>query len=219
MAIAFFDLDRTLIAKNSASLWVKSELRDGEISTWQAVRAGTWLLRYRLGFANMEHAVRKAITGLEGKEEAPVKARAFAFYDREIHQLYRPGAHAVLRKHRKSGDQLVLLTSSSAYMSEKVCAALELDAVLCTRFEVDEEGRYTGRPVEPLCYGQGKVAHAQAYADGHGVNLQDCAFYTDSTADLPLMEVVGLPVAVNPDPLLLKTARSRGWEVVDWGEA
>lgn len=219
MAIAFFDLDRTLITKNSASLWVKAELREGEISTWQALRAGTWLLRYRMGFANMEDAVRRAISALEGKEEAPIKARTFAFYDREIHNLYRPGAHAVLRQHRQAGDQLVLLTSSSSYMSEKVREALKLDAVLCTGFEVDDAGLYTGKPVEPLCFGRGKVDHALAYANKYGIDLQDCAFYTDSTADLPMLEVVGQPVAVNPDPRLLKEAKSRGWEVVDWGEA
>ena len=219
MGIAFFDLDRTLISKNSASLWVKAELREGQISTWEAVRAGSWLLRYRLGFANMEDAVRRAISSLEGKEESLIRSRTFAFYDREIQDLYRPGAHAVLRQHREAGDQLVLLTSSSSYMSEKVSENLGLDAYLCTRFEVNEKGFYTGRPQEPLCFGIGKVHHAKDYAEKHGIQLEDCSFYTDSTADVALLHKVGHPVAVHPDPRLLREAKNHGWEVVDWGDS
>ena len=218
MAIAFFDLDRTLIAKNSASLWVRSELRNGQISTWEAMRAGAWLLRYRMGFADMEDAVRRAISSLEGKEEGPIKARTYAFYDQEVHSLYRPGAHAVLRQHRRAGDELVLLTSSSSYMSEKVSQALDLDGYLCTSFEVSATGHYTGKPVEPLCYGEGKVKHAIAYAQKRGVSLDDCSFYTDSTADLAMLKAVGQPVVVNPDPRLMREAKAQGWEIVDWGE-
>ena len=219
MAIAFFDLDRTLIAKNSASLWIKSELREGQISTWEALRAGSWLLRYRLGFANMEDAVRRAIGSLEGKEEAPVKQRTHEFYDREIHNLYRPGAHPVLRQHRNAGDELVLLTSSSSYMSEKVSDDLKLDAFLCTSFEVDQNGQYTGRPVEPLCYGEGKLHHAKRYAEARNISLDDCAFYTDSNADIAMLHAVGQPVVVHPDPRLLREAKQQGWEIVDWGGA
>ena len=219
MAIAFFDLDRTLISKNSASLWVRSELRNNEISTWEALRAGAWLLRYRMGFANMEDAVRRAIASLEGKAEGPIKSRTFEFYEREVQSLFRPGAHAVLRQHRAAGDELVLLTSSSSYMSEKVSETLKLDAYLCTSFEVSETGHYTGRPVEPLCYGEGKLLLAKEYADQRGIALQDCSFYTDSLADIAMLRAVGQPVVVNPDPRLMREAKQRGWEIVDWGQA
>ena len=113
----------------------------------------------------------------------------------------------------------MLLTSSSSYMSEKVSRDLKLDAFLCTSFEVDQNGHYTGRPIEPLCYGEGKLHHASRYAKERGISLSQCTFYTDSNADVAMLRAVGHPVVVHPDPRLLKEAKQQGWEIVDWGEA
>jgi phosphoserine phosphatase len=95
-------------------------------------------------------------------------------------------------------------------------AQLGLDHSLCNRFEVDGRGLHTGRPLGALCYGHGKVAHAEAYARERGVALESCAFYTDSYTDLPVLERVGRPVAVHPDPRLARVAKRRGWRVEDW---
>jgi phosphoserine phosphatase len=95
---------------------------------------------------------------------------------------------------------------------------LSLDGLLCNRLEVDAAGFHTGRTVGPICFGAGKLEHARAEADAHGVKLADCSFFTDSFADLPVMEHVGRAVAVNPDPRLSRFAKKRGWEVVDWGK-
>ena len=111
----------------------------------------------------------------------------------------------------------MLLTSSSNYVAEQVVRDLALDDFLCSRFEVDADGRYTGRLIEPLCYGRGKVELARRCADTNGVGLASCAFYTDSIADLPMLEAVGEPAAVHPDPKLRRVARQRGWPVLDWG--
>lgn len=217
MGVAFFDLDLTLLGVNSGTLWVKKELREGSISRWQFLRALSWIARYQLGFAEMEDALLKAISSLEGKEEASTRARTHQFYDEEVRDLYRPGAREALEGHRRRGDTLVLLTSSSNYLSERVVAELALDDYLCTRFEVDAAGRYTGRPLGPLCYGRGKLVHATGFAEARGVALADCTFYTDSASDLPVMEAVGRPVAVNPDPRLRRVAAARGWASEDWG--
>lgn len=216
MALAFFDLDRTLISENSGKLWVRSELRLGYLSRWQAVRAAVWLGRYHLGFGNLDSAVRAAIDSLRGTPECEIRERTLAFYEREVRDLVRPGAHAALREHRARGDGLVLLTTSSNYLSEPVCADLEIEAWLCNRFETTD-GVFTGEPVEPLCYGTGKRVLADAYASERGVALADCAFYTDSFSDVSVLEVVGRPVCVNPDPRLARIARKRGWEIADWG--
>lgn len=218
MPIAFFDLDRTIIARNSASLWLKGELREGFISPFQALIAGTWLLKYHMGFAKLDDALRKAVSSLEGRSEADMRNRSREFFDRELRGLIRPGAEIALRHHRNQGDSLVLLTSTSVYIAEAASEMLDLDAHIATRFEVGDDGRYTGAVQEPLCFGMGKVHLAIEYAKRRGVSLGDCVFYTDSNSDLPMLEVVGHPVAVNPDPRLRSTARARGWEVVDWGQ-
>ncbi|MFN7134958.1 MAG: HAD family hydrolase [Myxococcales bacterium] len=217
MAIAFFDLDNTLLARNSGALWINAELRAGHITPVQALRAWSWLARYALGFARLEDAILASIATLNGQEERVLRERTAAFYEREVRRLFRPHGRNVLARHRADGEQLVLLTSSSNYLSEPVANELTLDGYLCNRFEVDASGRYTGRALGPLCFGPGKVEVAKAFADARGVDLKACAFYTDSASDLPMLEAVGRPVAVNPDPRLRRIARQRGWAVEDWG--
>jgi HAD superfamily hydrolase (TIGR01490 family) len=217
MAIAFFDLDLTVLGRNSGALWMKAELRGGHISYWMALKATVWLTRYHLGFARLEDAILESIASIAGAPEAEVVARTLAFYDREVRHLVRPGARAAIDQHRAAGDRLWLLTSSSNYLSEAVAAQLGLDGSLCNRFEVDASGRFTGRPLGPLCFGPGKVDAARRLAGERGVALADCAFYSDSASDLPMFEAVGRPVAVNPDPRLKRVALKRGWPVVDWG--
>ncbi|MEO8601147.1 MAG: HAD family hydrolase [bacterium] len=215
--LAFFDLDKTLISRNSATLWIRAEYAAGRVTRWQALQALSYVLGYGLGFVAIEDTLRRSITAIAGHSEPEMRERARLFYEREVRPLFRPGARAVIAQHRAAGDRLVLLTSSSNYMSEPSCADLGLDDYLCNRFEVDADGRYTGRAVEPLCYGAGKVALATRYAAAHGARLADAVFYTDSIADLPMLEAVGRPVAVHPDPKLRRVAQRRGWPVVDWG--
>lgn len=215
--IAFFDLDKTLISRNSATLWLRAEMASGRLSRLRALHAFTYVLRYSLGLVDIEDTIRRSVTTIAGEVEAEMAQRAVEFYAASIRPLFRPGAHAVLAAHRTAGDRLVLLTSSSNYVSEQVVRDLALDDYLSSRFEVDADGRYTGRLVEPLCYGRGKLELASRCAREQGVALADCAFYTDSIADLPMLEAVGEPAAVHPDPKLRRLARRRGWPVLDWG--
>lgn len=120
--------------------------------------------------------------------------------------------------HRERGDRLVLLTSSSPYLSRHVQAELDLDDFICTRFEVIN-GVHTGKPERPMAFGPGKVTLARAMADREGVDLADCHFYSDSMSDLPMLEAVGHPVVVHPDHKLNRLAKRRGWLVQDWGAA
>lgn len=217
MAIAFFDLDRTLIAANSGTLWVRRELALGHIGRWQAVRALLWIASYQLGLATMEDALRRAIAMLEGLPERDLRERTSAFYAEQVRALYRPGARRAIDQHREQGDHLVLCTASSLYLSEWVAQELGFDEMLCNRFEVDARGLHTGRSLGDVCFGAGKLRLAQAYAQRHRVPLAECAFYTDSYSDVPMLEAVGRPVAVNPDRRLRRRARRQGWPVVDWG--
>lgn len=217
MAIAYFDFDRTLIAANSGVLWLRSELRLGYISPLKALAATLWVARYHLGFAGGGEGLKHAVATLAGHKEAEMRDRTIRFYDAHVRGLYRPGARRAVDAHRQAGDKLVLLTSTSFYIAELVAKDLSLDAVLCNRFEVDDTGLYTGKPLGDLCYGVGKLTHALAYAKSQGVELSECSFYTDSFADLPVMAKVGRPVAVNPDGRLRRIASTRGWEIVDWG--
>jgi phosphoserine phosphatase len=110
-----------------------------------------------------------------------------------------------------------MLTSSSNYLADRAAKDLGFEEVWCNRLEVDAQGFHTGRTTTGVCFGQGKLTAARRAAEDHGTMLSACTFYTDSYADLPVLEAVGRPVAVNPDLRLRRKAWRRGWEIVDWG--
>ena len=141
--VAFFDLDRTLIAVNSASGWVRREWRQGHVGALDALRATGWIGLYGLGVANMGKVVRAAVATLRGTPEDEIRRRTLVFWEEEVRAQLRPGARAAVERHRQAGDRLVLLTSSSPYLSEPIAAELGLDDWLCNRFEV-VDGVFTG---------------------------------------------------------------------------
>ncbi|MBM4290877.1 MAG: HAD-IB family hydrolase [Deltaproteobacteria bacterium] len=218
MSVAFFDLDRTLIDVNSGRLWVRAERRAGLLGAGQVARASWWLLRYHLGWADLDAPLRAAVRALAGQREEDMEERVARFYAAEVRHRVRPEARAAVEAHRARGDRLALLTTSSVYLARHFARDLGLDAALASAFEV-RGGRFTGEPAGELCFGVGKRHAAARYAEGLGVPLSACAFYTDAAADLPLLEVVGAPVAVCPDRLLAAEARRRGWPVARWGAA
>lgn len=214
-AIAFFDLDRTLIGINSATRWIRREVRLGYLGWRQAARGAGYIALYQAGFSRMDNVLRDAVRTLDGDLEADLLQRSRDFWEEEVVGHIRPGARRAVEAHRSAGDRLALLTTSSCYLGDAAAEALGLEAVLSNRFEV-VDGRFTGQPIEPLCFGDGKRVLAERLAAEHGVSLDDCSFYTDSYSDLPALEAVGRPVVVHPDPRLLRVARKRGWPIEDW---
>jgi HAD superfamily hydrolase (TIGR01490 family) len=216
MAIAFFDVDKTVLSVNSASLWIRRELRLGHITRVQALRAAIWVGLYGLGFVGSQDLLRHAIKALRGRREREIIDRTLDFWREEVATTIRPGARAAIARHREQGDLCFLLTSSSNYMCAPIADELKMDGFLANRFVV-EGGMFTGEAIEPVCYGPGKVAHAEVCAQKLNVELSKCTFYSDSASDLPMMLAVGTPVVVNPDPRLSRIARKKGWPVEDWG--
>lgn len=217
MRLAFFDMDRTLLAVNTGTLWVRRELALGNLRKREAMWAMWWLARYQLGFVSGEDLVAQALERLGGTPSSALLSRTVTFYESEVKHAFRPGALEAVERHRAAGDRLVMLTSSTNYLAELAAAELRFDAVLCNRLLVDSRGLHTGTVEGRVCFGDGKLAHARAEADRVKGQLESAAFYTDSFSDLPVLEVVGAPVAVNPDPRLRRHAQRRGWQVVDWG--
>jgi HAD superfamily hydrolase (TIGR01490 family) len=215
VAAAFFDMDKTVLRVNSGTLWVKFLHRRGEISRWQLVRALGWALQYRLAIIDMVALSQRLVADLGGTLETDMIDKCAFWYRTEVAPTISASARAAIARHRASGERVILLTSATPYVAEPLARALELDAVICSRLEV-VGGKFTGRIVEPLCYGDGKVCLAERWAAAHGIDLATTTFYSDSYSDLPMLERVGRPVAVNPDPRLRRAARRRGWPIERW---
>jgi HAD superfamily hydrolase (TIGR01490 family) len=211
---AFFDLDRTLLQVNSGRLWFRRERAAGRLSLRLALEAGARLGLYHAGIVGARQALARAVRTMAGQSEALLDARTREFYDEEIAQAYAPGGLAEVKLHQDAGVPVVLLTSASVYLSRLVQQRLALDGILCLRLEV-EDGLFTGE-IEDACYGDEKVSAAQRWADDNDVDLDSSWFYTDSFTDLPMLERVGRPRVVSPDPRLTRIARRRGWPILQW---
>src|SRR4029450_10565618 len=119
-------------------------------------------------------------------------------------------ARALVRAHQRKGHTLAIVSSATRYQAEPLARDLGIPHVLCTRLEV-ENGRFTGKLVKPTCYGKGKLTAGRGVAAGHGIDLGQRYFYTDSEEDLPLLEGVGRPRPTNPNSRLAAIASRRGW--------
>ncbi|MBN1962155.1 MAG: HAD family hydrolase [Deltaproteobacteria bacterium] len=217
-AIAFFDLDRTLIANNSAFALLWQEIKIGHVGMSEFLGGLLWLIRYSFGGTNLATAATTLVKAIKGHSEQKLQERMTDFYLKYMRPCLRPGAYAVLRMHRENGDRLVLLTSSSKYLSQLIVKDLELDDYLCTELEIGADGLFTGNVIGYPCFGDGKLIAARNYANEVKVDLQECTFYTDSASDMPVLEAVGYPVAVNPDIRLRRIAKVKHWPIVDWGK-
>jgi HAD superfamily hydrolase (TIGR01490 family) len=214
--LAFFDLDHTVLSRNTGVLYALFALRQRRLSALDTLRSLRWAFLHRLGKLDVDRAYAKAGALFRGVSGALLQSEAHAWFEREVVRHVRPGARAAIARHRDQGHATVLLTNSSSFIAEAACAALGLDAWLANEILLDEHGLITGHVPRPLCYGTGKVTRARGFADARGARLSDAWFYSDSISDLPMLAEVGTPVAVHPDRRLLRVARERGFTVVDW---
>lgn len=224
MAIAaFFDIDGTLISKNSGPLYMRF-LRDrGEIRRRDAARTIYLFLKYKLGLLDIERAAASTSGWIRGRSEEAVAAHCRLWYRDMVRQYLQPAMVRRVREHRDAGHVVALLSSSTPYLATPIAEELGIEHMLVSRLVI-ENGRFTGEVHRPICYGAGKIHWARRFAEEHGIDLGASWFYTDSVTDLPMLEIVGHPEVVNPDPRLRREARRRGWNVMhirpsDPGEA
>jgi HAD superfamily hydrolase (TIGR01490 family) len=214
-AAALFDVDRTLVTVNSARLYVRWRMQRNEASIGDYLLVSRVLLQYALGTLDPEQAARAAFPSVRGQSEAHLRQECLGWYDRVVRPHISLHGRNEVERCRKRGHLVAILSASTPYLTEPLAAELAIDHVICTRLEI-EDGRFTGGWERPLCYGAGKVERARVWAERHGVDLARSTFYTDSISDLPMLEVVGFPRVVNPDPRLRLVAARRRYPVEFW---
>jgi HAD superfamily hydrolase (TIGR01490 family) len=212
---AFFDLDRTLVRVNTGPLYVRWRMRQRQMGVADLLRDTFWSLQYTLGVIDADAVSRAAAATLAGLDVAAFRRECAEWVEAEVLDHITRAARAELARRRDEGFVCALLTGTSPYVADPVAAHLGVEHVLSSRMAV-RDGRFTGELEPPLCYGTGKLTRASTWASAHGVDLARSVFYTDSVSDLPMLEAVGEPHVINPDPRLSAIARRRGWPVARW---
>ena len=214
--VALFDMDRTLVRRNTAQLYVRYQREIGEAGWRDALRVGFWVAQYTLGIVDAEAIAVRALRTLAGQHETALSGRCDDWFHRYVVPHVGDAARRTVLRHLEAGDVCAIVTGASRYTAGPLARALRIPFVVSTELECDASGRFTGRHVAPLCYGAGKVARTEQLAASQGFSLDEATFYSDSISDLPLFERVRRPVVVNPDPRLARVARRRGWPVERW---
>ena len=211
----FFDLDDSLINKDASSLWIKWRARFDRWAIVEAIQALASLYRaYKKGKVSNWRLSTYYRTRTRGMSLADYQDHIGHFFRERGHLYIYPQAASLLFAYHRQGSKLVLITGQDEIMAQAYADALGLDFVIGNRFEL-EFGKIKGL-TKPLCYGDGKVEMAQNFAEKQGFELSEAVFYSDSHADLPLLEAVRQPVVLNPNKQLAELAKQRGWPRVDW---
>jgi putative phosphoserine phosphatase/1-acylglycerol-3-phosphate O-acyltransferase len=216
--VAFFDLDRTLIAGYSivALAWerVRHGLSRGELR--QSVKILRDAIRQKHApqggksgdtYQRLVHQLSKSLEGIS--EETLTELGEQAYRNTLSRALYRE-AISLVEAHRAAGHHLVIVSAASHYQVAPIARVLGIEDICCTRLEV-RGGKFTGKAVAPMCYGEGKTMAARRVCRRVKASLKDCWFYSDSSDDLPLLRAVGNPVAVNASDKLGVQARANNW--------
>lgn len=214
MKTVFFDLDHTLLRGNSANLFIKYMLRRGELGWLDVMKGAYYTLRYKLNIIDIDEVTSGFVARYAGTPEQLLIDECDAWFEAMVAPVIYAEGRALVEAHQAAGDRLILLTASTVYACMPVSRHLKFDHFIGTRLTV-EDGKLTGRIEPPLCYGEGKLARARAFLKevAGDADLSTCTFYTDSITDLPMLLAVGDPQVVNPDPLLAREAKRRGWPV------
>jgi HAD superfamily hydrolase (TIGR01490 family) len=221
MEAAFFDLDKTVIAKASMVAFGKSLYREGLISRWLLLRALYGQLVYMYLGADEERLARMkdAVLALtKGWEQSRVRAIVSEALTDVVEPIVYDEALQLIREHQEAGRLVYIVSASPVEIVEPLAGYLGVDGFLGTRSEIDAEGRYSGR-MEFYCFGPAKRVAMEAMAAERGIDLARSYAYSDSATDIPMLECVGHPVAVNPDRELARVAKEHEWEVRTFSNA
>jgi putative phosphoserine phosphatase/1-acylglycerol-3-phosphate O-acyltransferase len=214
-AAAFIDLDRTLLSGASGPV-ITASLRAARLVP-QSFPGESLLYRiFNTVGETLPSMVlaRQGATAMKGKSQRLVRDAARTAIP-ELTTLVQPFARQVIDKHRAAGDKLVLATTTPYDFIEEFARSLGFDDVIGTRFEVDAGGLYTGELDGRFVWSGGKLAAVSEWCSRNSVSIAECAAYTDSIYDSPLLEAVGAPYAVNPDARLQVLATARRWPTMN----
>ena len=219
---AFFDVDNTLIRGSTIYFLGRGMYQRGYFTKKDISRFVLANLRFRLtGKENKEEIARfqkSATDFIGGHSVKDIEAIAQEIYDEYVSPAIWQGTIEIAQKHLSSNEEVWLVTAAPEDMAVLIAKRLGLTGALGSKAEI-KDGAYTGAMLGALLHGKEKVIAVQDLAQRTGLNLDECYAYSDSHNDLPLLQCVGHPSAINPDAILGLRAMAEGWPIYDFRKA
>ena len=214
MALAIFDLDNTLLAGDSDYLWGVYLSDHGIVDRTHYERENARFYdEYKAGRLDIYEFLAFSLRPLADNTAEDLERWRADFLSRIIDPLITARARALVERHRDAGDTLMIITATNAFVTAPIAERFGIEHLIATDPE-RVDGRYSGRVEGIPSFREGKVRRLDQWLDGRQETLAGSYFYSDSHNDLPLLERVDYPVAVDPDDMLLTLATRRGWPVI-----
>jgi HAD superfamily hydrolase (TIGR01490 family) len=214
MRLALFDLDNTLLAGDSDHAWGNFLADIGAVDAEAYTRANdAFYAQYLDGTLDIREFCRFVFQPLARNPLSTLERWREEFLREQIRPMIAPGAADLLERHRRSGDTLLIITATNSFVTRPIAEMLGVSDLLATEPEF-REGRFTGELTGTPCFQEGKILRLQDWLRAQGQPdevMANACFYSDSRNDIPLLEAVGEPIAVDADPALAAHARERGW--------
>ncbi len=214
MGIALFDLDNTLLNGDSDYLWGQFLVERGIVDPifYEKTNA-KFYEEYRQGTLDIYKFLEFALAPLAAHDVSQLKEWREQFIEEKIKSILLPAAFDLIDKHRNDGDKLLVITATNKFVTEPIVDLYGIDNLLATAPEY-VNGRFTGKVSGIPCFQDGKVKQLESWLDETGVTLNGSWFYSDSLNDLPLLQRVDNPVAVDPDTTLRTVALENQWPII-----
>ncbi|WP_339662881.1 HAD-IB family hydrolase [uncultured Polaribacter sp.] len=213
---AFFDLDRTLINDFSAKQFLKTRLLSGKSTAKELLSQFATVLVYAAGNRDFEMLTKISALGVKGiKEKQFIDLGEEVYQDHLANTIY-PEAVNLIASHVEKGHQVVIISAATRYQITPIANELGIKDIFCTEMEV-RKGKFTGVITE-MCWQEGKARAGRTFAKTNNIDLSKSFFYTDSIDDYPLLEIIGKPIATNPDHKLAQLAFENDWKILRFKE-
>ena len=216
MALAIFDLDKTLIGGDSDFLWGEFMSEIGAVDPNSYQKKNQYFFdEYAKGKLNINEYLEFCLEPLSQNSMTTLNTWHQDFMQQKIRPIVLPKAQSVVNEHKEKGDRVLVITATNRFVTAPIVAQYGIDDLLATEPEI-KDGDYTGRVEGEPCFQKGKITHLNRWLAKTGESLEGAYFYSDSHNDLPMLELVDHPVVVHGDDTLQKIAKDRGWPSLDW---
>ncbi|MFK5915830.1 MAG: HAD family hydrolase [Woeseiaceae bacterium] len=214
MALAIFDLDNTLLNGDSDYLWGQFLAKQGHVdAAFYEKENQRFYDEYVDGSLDIFEFLEFSLKPLSEISMSELNQLHASFMDECILSLITPQSRALIQTHKDKGDTLLIITATNFFITAPIAEELGIANILATSPEMID-GKYTGKVSGTPCFKEGKVERLKVWLTERGENLAGSFFYSDSHNDLPLLEMVTKPIAVDPDHTLRSHAEMKGWDIM-----